>query len=90
MNKVIAYLIRVGDALSQLLNVALFFGQNPNESLSGRAYRLHKLSIFWHLLYLLINAIFFLQTNHCFKAYRGDVERAKALIRVYECQNTST
>ncbi len=33
------YLLRCGDALSQLINVVIFLSDNPNESLSGRSYR---------------------------------------------------
>ena len=43
MTAIIDYLIRVGDAVSQLLNVVFLFSQNPNESISGRCYRMrHK------------------------------------------------
>ena len=74
------YVVRVGDAFSQLLNVTFLFGDNPNESISGRAYRLNKLSIPWHVAYLVINFIFFLQNDHCFRAYQADLDRARRML----------
>ena len=45
-NSVLGYLIRSGDAVSQLVNVVVFLGQNPNESISGRTFfnfvRIHR------------------------------------------------
>ena len=36
LDEVTDYVIRVGDATSQLINVAILFGDNANESVSGR------------------------------------------------------
>ncbi len=83
--EVIDYLKRLGDATSQLLNVAIFMGKNPNESLSGRAYRERKASEryhgFWWYMHLLINCLFFWQGNHCKAAYTADLARARELSR---------
>ena len=67
-------LIRVGDAISQLFNVALFNG-HPNESMSGRAWRTQSK---WHKL---IDAIFFFDPNHCKVAHENDIAYAKELLK---------
>ena len=66
------YLIRIGDALSQLLNVLLLNG-HPNESLSGRAYRTKSR---W---YIVIDLIFF-DPRHCLDAFENDLKYAEQLI----------
>ena len=74
------YLILVGDAISQLLNVALFLGGNPNESISGRAYRC-QYDLKWSLARMVIDAIFYpFESHHCRKAYISDLNRASDLI----------
>ena len=74
------YFIRIGDALSQLANVIIFFGDNPNESVSGRAYRLND-KFFWKQLQYIIDFIFSIyQEDHCFSAYNADLARALKLI----------
>jgi len=82
----VQYIILVGDALSQLINVLIFMGKNPNESLSGRAYRERKEAKyaygFWWYMHLIINCLFWWQDNHCRAAYNADVARARELIRV--------
>lgn len=76
-----AYLHRCGDALSQLVNVALFFSKNPNESLSGRSYR-QKHHWFWGKMLLVIDAVFYLvQKEHCRKSHDADVQRASELLK---------
>lgn len=70
-------LVKIGDALSQLLNVALFPKHketDANESVSGRAYRKQ-----WKLRHL-INKLFFWQEDHCRDAYFNDLERARRLV----------
>jgi len=71
------YIIRIGDCLSQLLNVVVFFGQNPNESVSGKAFRLRRISTFWKIIYKGINFIFYWQDDHCKAAYIADLKRAE-------------
>lgn len=66
-------LVRIGDALSQLLNVALLNG-HPNESLSGRAWRTKSV---W---YKVIDAIFWFDENHCSNAHYNDVQYARKLL----------
>lgn len=70
-------LVKIGDALSQLLNVALFpkhKDTDANESVSGRAYRKG-----WGIRHV-INLLFFWQEDHCRSAYFNDLERARRLV----------
>ena len=77
----VSYLIRVGDATSQWVNVAFLFGENPNESISGRAWRMHDESKVWGIAYWTINKVFFLEDNHCEAAFLSDYQRAAELVR---------
>lgn len=86
----IDYIVRVGDAASQLANVTLLLGDNPNESISGRCYRKAVIegsyNVGWRVGYFVVNVIFFFQENHCREAYYGDLARAKRLTdRHYPC-----
>jgi hypothetical protein len=70
------YLIRLGDALSQLLNVALLNG-DANESISGRAHREG-----WKTAERVINGLLRpLGPDHCRTAYEADVARAWELVK---------
>lgn len=69
---------KIGDALSQLLNVGILPNHtdtNPNESTSGRSHRCG-----WKLEWF-IDAIF--GKGHCAGAYHKDVERAKKLLEYH-------
>lgn len=78
---ILEYFIRVGDATSQLLNVLIFMGQNPNESISGRSWRLRQ-NWFWGKMRILVDWVFSpVQVSHCEKAHTNDVARAARLIR---------
>lgn len=77
--KIISYLMRVGDATSQWINVALLGGMNPNESVSGRAWRLHTESNAWNVTMRVIDTVFFWQDQHCKAAFSRDFQRAKDL-----------
>ena len=76
------YLIHVGDALSQLLNVMVFLSDNPNESLSGRCYR-QKDHWWFGRLRRTIDAVAHLMgdVGHCANAHRYDIRRAQDLIQ---------
>ena len=77
-------LIKIGDALSQLANVALLDG-DANESISGRAYRRG-----WRRTEAVIDRLFSpFQANHCLKAYTNDVKRARRLITEHEARRAS-
>lgn len=67
------YLIKVGDALSQLANVILLNG-HPNESLSGRAYRTGSM---WQKV---IDAVLWFDKDHCKVSHENDIAYAKDLI----------
>jgi hypothetical protein len=81
MTAIINYFIRVSDAVSQLLNVVFLFSQNPNESISGRCYRMrHKKQ--WQISMAVIDFLFSpIEVGHCEKAYDKDVLRASELLK---------
>ena len=73
--------VKIGDALSQLVNVALLprhTETTANESISGRAYREGWRAARW------IDALFFWQRNHCEGAYLADLKRAIAFQAQHE------
>lgn len=67
-----AYLMNVGEALSQLGHAALF-GGNPNITISARSY-LNRDKPGWRHAYKWINRLFFLQKDHCRDSWLSDVE----------------
>lgn len=67
------YLIKVGDALSQLANV-VFLNGHPNESLSGRAYRTGSK---WQKV---IDTVLWFDKDHCKNSHLNDIAYAKNLI----------
>ena len=74
------YVYRVGDATSQLANVTLLFGQNPNESISSRSYRLRSNPV-WNAARICIDLLFWLiEKEHCKSAYLRDLKRASEMI----------
>lgn len=74
LEEALAYVTRVGDATSQLVNVAILFGDNANESVSGRSHRLKSKSKAWKWANAAIDFVF--DENHCERAYLNDVARA--------------
>ena len=70
-------IVKILDAISQLLNVLLSWDHKAttsNESVSGKAHRLglpHK---------KVINTLFFWEDDHCRLAYEKDVLRAKQVV----------
>lgn len=70
-----SYLIRVGDAISQLINTVLLNGE-PNESTSARAYRCG-----WQAESI-IN--FFLGKTHCRDAFYADLIRMREYLKNQE------
>lgn len=82
MEKALQYFVRLGDAVSQLVNVAFFFSDNPNESLSGRAWRNRNKSRFWGIMKAVIDFIAYpFEKDHCEKSHLADVTRAGRLLR---------
>ena len=69
-----AYIIRLIDSLSQVINVALLNG-DANESISGRAYREN-----WSAAVNIIDSVFWFDPDHCRNAYLSDLARAYAII----------
>lgn len=78
-------LVKIGDALSQLCNVAFLPNHRsttPNESISGRAYRMG-----WIRTQMVIDFIFSpFEKNHCKTAYLNDIARARKLLDEYEAK----
>jgi len=78
------YLKRVGDATSQLANVVIFLGENANESISGRSWRLRQ-NWFWGKMRTLIDWLASpFEADHCEKSHMNDVARAATLIKDQE------
>ena len=77
------YFMTVGDALSQLLNAAVFLSGNANESLSGRCWRQRDHWFFGRAMRA-IDAVAHKMgdVGHCANAYRHDVSRAHATIEL--------
>ena len=75
------YLQRVGDALSQFANVLLANGM-PDESLSGRAFRMTRLTtepaLRWRLVAFCAEVLFWPldKGEHCEAAFWQDIDRA--------------
>lgn len=82
------YFAKLGDSLSQLGNALI--GGAPDESLSGRSYRITVLAegeppIFWSLVGWIAEWIFFWQDgNHCQLAFWEDIYRARSRAAVAE------
>lgn len=68
-----AYLLRVGDAISQLTNTMLLNG-HPNESISGRAWRTRSV---W---YKVIDLLFWFDPDHCKVSHENDLAYARKLL----------
>lgn len=71
-------LLLIGDALSQLLNVALLprvSETTANESISGRAHRQG-----WTRVERVINRLIFWERDHCRVSHEADLRRAKDLL----------
>lgn len=70
--------VRAGDASSQWLNT-LFLRGEPNESISGRAYREG-----WRRTEKVINVLLsWKEPDHCRRAHEADVVRAHEWARLY-------
>lgn len=71
-----AYLISVGDALSQLVGRILTWTDNPNESISGAAWRQRcRFPRVRKTIDLLLGE------DHCLDSYTNDLRRAYELIK---------
>lgn len=79
LEETLDYVVRVGDATSQLINVAILFGDNANESVSGRSHRLKDKSKAWGWLNASIDYIF--DDDHCERSYLNDVARAEKTVQ---------
>lgn len=75
-----SYLVRIGDSISQLINVVLLNGM-PDESVSGRSYRNYKMLNIkrWAVMYYLAEALFYVRDrgDHCRLAFIEDIDRSR-------------
>ena len=82
------YAGRVASATSQFLNVTLLFGKRPNESISGRAYRMSNQGYRrWYRVQQLLDFVFLKvvrQQDHCRVAYMSDIVESNLLIIEHE------
>ena len=78
LEEALGYVTRVGDATSQFVNVAFLWGDNANESVSGRSHRMKDKSKAWKWLNATVDYIF--DENHCERAYVNDVARAQRTV----------
>jgi len=72
------YFTSLFSSFSQVANSII--GGNPNESISGRAFREREDSDVWLMLYRVINTAFFFQGDHCKAAYFVDVLQAEKIV----------
>jgi hypothetical protein len=72
----ILYVFNLLLGFNQLINT-ICLGY-PDETISARAYRLHKKTRIWYLTYRLIDMLFFFQPNHCYKAYLSEIDRKQS------------
>jgi len=79
LEEALGYVTRVGDATSQLINVAVLWGDNANESVSGRSHRLKDKHKAWGWLNASIDYIF--DHDHCERSYLNDVARAEKTVQ---------
>ncbi|MEK9700254.1 MAG: hypothetical protein VW270_31015 [Candidatus Poseidoniales archaeon] len=88
LQETLEYVTRVGDATSQLINVAILFGDNANESVSGRSHRLKDKSKAWSWVNASIDYLF--DQDHCERAYLNDVARAAKTLNEAKPKKKST
>jgi hypothetical protein len=76
-------IIRLGDALSQFLNVLIFNG-DPNYSISGESYR-RGLTTRKAVIDFIFSPI---ESEHCKKAYEHDVLKARILLAKHQAEHS--
>ena len=72
MKKIKNHLWQCVLTIDQAANVFLFFGW-ADETLSARCWRLHYSYKFWAVARRVVDAIFFFEKNHCWKAFLNEV-----------------
>ena len=85
LSNLLSYFFRVGNAISQLMNVTFLGGQYANESVSGRCYQNEHKSKAWHLGRRAIDYAFKKlvdQDGHCRDAFLTDLADANRVLKV--------
>ena len=70
------------------MNVVFLLSKNPNESISGRAYRMRRCSGWKQARYLIDIAFIPFERDHCKASYDADLKRAAIMLatkRIIEC-----
>lgn len=60
-------------SVDQMINSLI--GGQADETLSARAWRLRLVSPYWRVAQVVIDALFFWQTEHCKESYFAEFER---------------
>ena len=77
------WLIKLGDAFSQFLNVLIFNGDS-NHSISGDAWRYER-----KRLVAVLDFLFWpFEKDHCFKAHLHDIQKASRLVSEWNDRHT--
>ena len=84
IDPILRYVLRVLSTISQVINVALFFGHNPAETLSGRCYRLRSKGRYlkpWRVMQVCIDFIFIpFHVEHCKSSHETSLSHAFSVI----------
>lgn len=68
------YLHRLAISIDQLLNVLVCNGA-PDETMSSNCWRMEQKGRPWGFMRRVIDAIFFLDKDHCYKAFHAELQR---------------
>ena len=73
---------KTGSLISAFFNVWLFNG-NPDESISARCYREGVILdvVKWDAARVIVDWLFFWESEHCMNSYLVDLEHAREIIR---------
>lgn len=76
------YFLNLLIIISQFINT-VFLAGHPDQTISARAFENRKKKA-WGVVYVVINKIFYWQSNHCLTSYLEDITRAKQLVKKAE------
>lgn len=76
--KLSKYITNVLIGFDQFINT-IFLGY-PDETISSRAWQSQGSSKFWNFMRKLIDWMFYFQEDHCYNAYRAEVQRHQIIL----------